>query len=190
MRRGPVCIVPESSNTSFHPLETKPLRYRNRCSTGAMDQLGLRNSTICLDLQGPQEGSEGRVNISPNNSSLGIAALVPSSAIHAGGLTNIVTDPQQSTNRHIRATSPINASGSASISRMDTVQQGYTTEGISAEAAQLLLSGWSKGTNTAYQSAWKKWVSWCIPQKVDPLLCSVNPFLDFLVGLFSEGLQH
>ena len=105
---------------------------------------------------------EGSTN-SSDSSGLGIVALVPSSAIHAGGLPNIVTDPQRSTDRHIRTTSPINAGESASIIRMDTVRQGYTTEGISAEAAQLLLSGWSKGTNTAYQSAWKKSVSWCIP---------------------------
>lgn len=191
VRCGPVCITPESSTTLVHQLETKPLRYRNRCSTGAMDQVeGLCIPTICLDQQGSQEGPGGRVNNSPDSSGVGIAALVPSSAIHAGGLSNIVTDPQRSTDRHIRATSSINAGGSASISRMDTVRQGYTTEGISAEAAQLLSSGWSKGTNTAYQSAWKKWVSWCIPRKVDPLSCSVHPFLDFLAGLFVEGLQY
>ena len=27
-----------------------------------------------------------------------------------------------------------------------------------------------------------------MPQKVDPLSCSVYPFLDFLAGLFSEGV--
>ena len=47
--------------------------------------------------------------------------------------------------------------------------KGYSTEGISGEAAELLLSGWSKGTNTTYQSAWKKWASWCMQRKVDPL---------------------
>ena len=155
--------MPESSTTSVHQLETRPLRDRDRCFTGAMDQVeGLCISTICRDQQGPQEGPGGGVNNSPDSSGLGIAALVPSSANHAGGLPNIVTDPQRSTDRHIWATSPINVGKSALISRMDTVWQGYTTEGISAEAVQLLLSGWSKGTNTAYQSAWKKWVSWCI----------------------------
>jgi len=73
---------------------------------------------------------------------------------------------------------------------MDTIRGGYTAAGISEEAAQLLLSGWSKGTNTTYQSAWKKWVSWCISREIDPLSCPVQPFLDFLAGLHAEGLKY
>ena len=45
---------------------------------------------------------------------------------------------------------------------MDIIWREYTAAGISAEAAQSLLSGWSRDTNTTYQSAWKNWVSWCI----------------------------
>jgi len=73
---------------------------------------------------------------------------------------------------------------------MDTIRGGYTAAGISEEAAQLLLSGWSKGTNTTYQSAWNKWVSWCISREIDPLSCPVQPFLDFLAGLHAEGLKY
>ena len=46
------------------------------------------------------------------------------------------------------------------------------------------------GTNTAYQSAWKKWCGWCAERKIDPLSCGVEPFLDFLADLFEQGLQH
>ena len=174
VRCGPVCITPESSTTSVHQLETRPLCDRDRCSTGAMDQVeGLRIPTICLDQQGSQEGLGGKVNNSPDSSGVGIAALVSNSAIHAGRLPNIVTNPQRSTDRHIRATSPINAGGSASISRSnkDIQQKAFLQKPHSC-----CFSGWSKGTNTAYQSAWKKSVSWCIPRNVDPFCVLSIPF--------------
>ena len=116
--------------------------------------------------------------------------MVSGSAVHAGGLSDTVTNPQRPADGPIRPTSSLSTDRPTSTSCMDTIRQGYITEGISSEAAQLLLSGWSKGTNTAYQSAWKKWVSWCMSREVDPILCPVHPFLDFLAGLFSEGLQY
>ena len=41
-----------------------------------------------------------------------------------------------------------------------------------------------------YQSGWKKWHSWCIERKVDPFLCDIQSFLDFLASLYEEGSQH
>ena len=191
VRCGPVYITSESSTTPVYQLETRPLSYRDRCSEDAMDQVeGLCVSSVCLDQQGPQEDSRGRINDSPDSPGLGVPAMVSSSAGYAGRLSNPVTDSQRPADRPIQPTSPFNNGGPTSVSRLDTVRQGYAAEGVSSEAAQLLLSGWSKGTNTAYQSAWKRWVSWCITRKVDPLSCSVHPFIDFLAGLFSEGLQY
>ena len=165
--------------------------YHSSNLPDTMDQVeGLCIPTICPDQQGPQESPRGRVNNSPDSPGLGVPAMVSGPAVHAGGLSDSVTDPQRPPDRPIRPTPSISTVRPASTSRMDTIRQGYTTEGISTEAAQLLLSGWSKGTNTAYQSGWRKWVSWCMSREVDPISCPVHPFLDFLAGLFSEGLQY
>ena len=191
VRRGSVCVTPEPPITPVHQLETGPLCYGDGCSADTMDQVeGLCIPTICPDQQGPQESTRGRVNNSPDSPGLGVPAMVSDPAVHAGGLSDSVTDPQRPPDRPIRPTPSISTVRPASTSRMDTIRQGYTTEGISTEAAQLLLSGWSKGTNTAYQSGWRKWVSWCMSREVDPISCPVHPFLDFLAGLFSEGLQY
>ena len=58
------------------------------------------------------------------------------------------------------------------------------------EASQLLEVGWSKGTNTTYQSAWKRWHGWCSRQEINPISCTVQPFLEFLTSLFKEGLHY
>ena len=78
----------------------------------------------------------------------------------------------------------------AATSRLESIQLRQLAAGISEETSQLLAAGWSRGTNTAYQSAWKRWNSWCAEQQVDPLTCPIQPFLDFLTGLYKEGLQY
>ena len=53
-----------------------------------------------------------------------------------------------------------------------------------------LAAGWSKGTNDTYQISWKQWDGWYTNQKEDPFSCSVKHFLEFLTGLFKEGLKY
>ena len=126
--------------------------------------------------------------------------MVPGSVVPVSELPDSSSSTSQPLSRPVWSTSSPVTDRPASFGHMDTVRGGYTAAepidtvrggytaaGISAEAAQLLLSGWSKGTNTTYQSAWKKWVGWCISREIDPLSCPVQPFLDFLAGLHSEG---
>ena len=49
----------------------------------------------------------------------------------------------------------------ATISRLETIKHRQQAEGISSKASQLLAAGWSKSTNSTYESAWKRWDSWC-----------------------------
>jgi len=73
---------------------------------------------------------------------------------------------------------------------LETIQHRQQAAGISSEAFQLLAAGWSKGTNTTYESAWRRWDSWCSQRQIDPISCAVQPFLEFLTGLFKEGLEY
>ena len=63
-------------------------------------------------------------------------------------------------------------------------------DGISSKALQLLAAGWSRGTNSTYECAWRRWDSWCSERQVDPISCAIQLFLEFLTGLFREGLQY
>ena len=47
-----------------------------------------------------------------------------------------------------------------------------------------------KGTTSSYNSAWKKWSSWCIRREVDPFPAAVAQVLEFLTYLFYEGFQY
>ena len=41
------------------------------------------------------------------------------------------------------------------------------------------------------QSAgWSRWASWCAKRQVDPVSAGTQHFLEFLAGLYDQGLQH
>ena len=61
----------------------------------------------------------------------------------------------------------------------------YTATGVSEKASELLLAGWSAGTNAAYQLGWARWNRWCGERA---RLCSIQPFLADLYH--AQGLQY
>ena len=102
-------------------------------------------------------------------------------------LEPLISDPLLLAHRPIQQIPP---NGRSAISRLESVRRQHNDMGVSERSSKLIMAGWSTGTNTAYQSAWKRWCSWCAERKIDTLSCGVQPFLDFLADLFEQGLQH
>jgi len=89
-----------------------------------------------------------------------------------------------------RPAPPTGMSQQTTTSRLESLRRQHSTTGVSKETSELLLAGWSKGTNTAYQSGWKRWSSWCERREIDSIRCGIQCFLDFITSLFKEGLQY
>lgn len=75
-------------------------------------------------------------------------------------------------------------------SRVESVGKQHRAEGVSEKASSLIISGWSKGTNATYQSAWKKWCCWCTKQCIDPISYDVCCLVNFLAELLDQGVQQ
>ena len=116
--------------------------------------------------------------------------MVPSTAGATDRLSPASSSRSSASDRPIRRAPPTDSGRTTSTSRLEAIRNRQLAEGISEEASKLLASGWSKGTNDTYQSAWKRWDSWCIELTTDPFSCSVKHFLEFLTGLFKEGLKY
>ena len=58
------------------------------------------------------------------------------------------------------------------------------------QVTNILLQSWREHTHTAYNSAWKKWCSWCITKQVNPLSATLADILEFLIDNFELGLQY
>jgi len=66
------------------------------------------------------------------------------------------------------------------VSGESTLQRAYLSR---------LVAGWSRDTNTVYESGWRHWACWCDSKHVDPFSSGIQPFLDFM-EVYVEGLQH
>ena len=185
MPGGLVRFSPQQSTGEVHKLETRPVRDGNRCTA---DQLvragGLCLSTVCPDRSVPAEDQSGGVHGAVNSSMLENSALVP---CPAGIISRSPNPPARAQEPTEGSPQPTTTSEITSSCRLESIRQQHASVGVSEQAAELLAAGWSKGTNTAYQSGWRRWHSWCHPREIDPVHCGIQPFLDFL---FKEGLEY
>ena len=90
----------------------------------------------------------------------------------------------------IRSNTSSTEEGSTGASRLEGLRRLHLKGGVSKRASDLMLAGWSKGTNSTYQSSWSKWNSWCVTRELNPFSTDVQFFLDFLAELFEQGLQY
>ena len=85
---------------------------------------------------------------------------------------------------------PSTCESDSSASRLACIQRSLHSEGIRAGASKLVLAAWRPGTNAVYNSAWKKWHSWCLGRETDPFRPSLADLTGFLAHSFDEGLEY
>lgn len=75
-------------------------------------------------------------------------------------------------------------------SRMETLREHLSSEGISKEATDILLSAQRGSTNAQYKSCWAKWCGWSRQRQIDPFCPAVSDLVHFLTELFEQGKQY
>ena len=77
------------------------------------------------------------------------------------------------------------------VSGVESVRQQALATGVSIEAANLLAEhSWRKGTKCTYESAWRKWSSWCVSREIDPLCSPVESVINYLTDRYHQGDQY
>ena len=56
---------------------------------------------------------------------------------------------------------------------MDSLREKLFAEGLSEESAILIANGRGPGTVSHYESARRKWNSYCVRRKIHPIRCSM-----------------
>ena len=122
------------------------------------------------------------------------AVFLAHCGIESSAITRIVSGFSPDTpkephviDRPVQQPTPPDCSRAITTSRLEVIKRRQQTEGISEETSQLLAAGWSRGTTTTYQSAWKRWNSWCSGWQINPISCSIQSFLEFLTSIFKGG---
>ena len=190
MLSGSVCFSAQCPADAVCELEARSNCDGNGRSATPLEQVDrLHLPTILSDRGMPQEGQVGQGISGASGSNMEIPALVSSSARSPNRLPPDPPSRLRSSGGPHQQSAPTDGNRPVTPSRLETIRQRQLAAGISGETSQLLAAGWSSGTNRAYESAWKKWDSWCSEQQVDPISCPVQPFLEFLASLYQSGMQ-
>ena len=72
---------------------------------------------------------------------------------------------------------------------MAYLRESFTSQGISPEATDLLLSSWRSKTKSNYNSLFAKWANWCQQQNRNPTSGPVKDVVNFLAELFRQDMN-
>ena len=112
------------------------------------------------------------------------------------GFTDSVSDEIYSPTSHEQSTLPSEQANSSSYGkeaspcRLDLISQHLRERGVSEQAAQLVCSSWSKGTEKQYRPVWQKWCSWCSKEQIDPLQATPAQVANFLSVEFGANKSY
>ena len=191
MQCGSLCNTAECTVGAVRELEARPQCSGNGCTAITMGQVGrLCISPILSNWQMSKEDQRGQGITNSDSPSVEGSAVVSGTAGTANRFPSDSSRQSNAVDRPIQQATFPSRSRTDATSRLEVIRHKQQAEGISREASQLLAAGWSKGTNTTYQSAWRRWDSWCSQRQIDPLSCAIQHFLEFLTSLFQEGLQY
>lgn len=114
------------------------------------------------------EGDGGEVPSCVRYTNMAKTALVSSLPSDVDKLSSADTDRLENPNLSPGGSSPSDSQRHITTSRVEGIRRYYTSEGFSEQVKELLLLSWKPGTQSAYDSAWSKWNSWCLEQSIDP----------------------
>ena len=177
----PFCLTSITSTSNLQGMEGRPIQLGLGCFPNKLvSEVQLCFPSLLIDRQGVEESPSKPSLYDPNNSSVANSAMVSLCVANGSTKSCVVASTKESSNKSVRGVSP---TCSEQIPAMET-------EGISQRAVSLTTNSRRTGSNSNYESAWRKWASWCAERKADPTRCNVNYILDILAESFENGLEY
>ena len=189
--QGPLCRQAEYPVASVLQLEAGSDGSRCRCpSAGLVDGKELCLSPVLPDHESTGEVAGIRRGTDTSHAAVAHTGLVSHPPGHVSVVTGSSAHEQQSPIRASSGNTPTDLEHDSPVSRVACIKCSLQSEGICANASKLILAAWRPGTNAIYNSAWKKWHSWCLGRKVDSFRPTLADITGFLAHSFDEGLEY
>ena len=184
-RVGSFCIKSMPSNTILSVIERRSTQPSNRCIPIELEASG---ATVCFspffnDRKSSIKGQNREGGCNSNNTKLASTTLVQSGSGIVCSRTSASTSVKQHLSKSSGPGTPSCCEQNPKTSGLESFRQSLASEGIPERAAELIAGARRPGTSFNYESAWRKWVSWCGERETDPHSCHLNFVLDFLAQL-------
>ena len=164
---GLVCHSLQPPVAQVCEMEARSTCHGNECLQSRLaGPPRLHFPTICSVMEVPSEDEKEREHCGTDSSSLASSGVVSSPTGVSDGRSPTATQVALPADKPLRQQPSTNQSGGAPASHMKC--QGTVVAGLLQQAADLLVAGWSQGTNTAYNSGCRRWSYWCESRHVDP----------------------
>ena len=188
----PVCLTLEQTSEPFFQFETRSAGIGSGCSGSLMGSrapicISPLRSNRSLPAESTQRADEITTADSPN---LASPNLVPSSTVNAEQQSSDPPIISRPTPESSAGAAPVDPERPSYASRVAHIRNTLSNQGISQESADIICKSWRKGTTKSYESAWKRWVSWCEQRNTNPLSASLADILQFLTDLYKEGKEY
>ena len=186
-----VCQPSQCAQTKICELETRPRCNELRCIRNDLEQnKGIRFPPVLSIGAVLSQSNTGQSNV--NNDSTGVAkpTMVPMSVDTASGGAHLASPNVELAQKCTRGEAPthiesVNVPGSLANLR----RSGGPPE-FSETAAELYRGSWRAGTEAAYDTAWKRWSSWCYSREVNPVQATVAHIGNFLSTEYELGKAY
>ena len=73
---------------------------------------------------------------------------------------------------------------------MSLIREQFKNKGLSTKATEVLEAPWRTGTRKQYEGYLAKWRQYCGERNIDPFAPTVEEGINFLAGLFKQGLGY
>ena len=188
----PVCLPFEHSDDSVLQLETRPTGDSGGRSGPSLEQgTSICVSPLCPDRPLLAESAQRAVRVTVVDSAdLASPSMVPPFVVNAEQRSGDPTILPGPTTESSAGTTPPDPEPSPCSSRVAHIRNTLSNRGISPESADIICKSWRKGTAKSYDSAWRRWVSWCDQRSVDPFSASLADIVQFLTDLHVEGKEY
>ena len=187
----PICFLNEPSVTKIHVLASGPRQLCSRFPSALLEKpLRICIPSILLNRKGTCQNKERLVSSSYRNTSMANSAMVFSISRNVCSTSHNSIQPDDTVTRSWGARTPFAGRQPATVGGMEGFRKALEGEGVSKLAATLITNSRRSGSISNYQSAWRKWASWCCEREVNPFTSNIIEILNFLAFLYEKGYEY
>ena len=155
-------------------MEIGPLQPRERCLPNILDQQKeIYLSPILSNRSGLKKDSIRPSNSDSSNPRIANTVVVASASVNVNKKSLVTSKCSRSFDRAKQIKSSVDRKPKLATPGMDSFREKLFAEGLSEESAILIANSRGPGTVSHYESARRKWNSYCVRRKIHPIRCSM-----------------
>ena len=187
-------LIPKPPTKNILFLDSRLKSLKNRCIHFQLGfQPSLPVSSISSNSQMPFKDKERQMQGNTNSPSVEIKTLVSNYFRDANGSPSSSPNQKGSLGTSLiksNSSPPDRQKKELQTSHLACVRESLRLNKVPERVSKIIFASWKPGTEKHYQSAWRKFNSWCEKRSINLISCPITEILSFLSDLYYNGMQY